>query len=180
MSKKYELTDEMLNFRGWKVYRIRALRDFSDVKAGDLGGFVDKDGNLSHEGDCWIYDNAMAYNETKITGNARLYGYANVGSFCEISGNAVVRDYATVWICSKVKDNAVVRDFASVCEGSIVKGNEVVAQNHCVEWNGRSKDKENIESHFFEIAICYGMLEWQDWMRQEWDFGRMYDFLSSK
>ena len=38
--------------------RIKALKDFGDVKAGDLGGYIEDYKNLSHDGNCWIYDNA--------------------------------------------------------------------------------------------------------------------------
>lgn len=50
--KKYELTDETITLDGGTVlYRIRALRDIvcnqkTIVKAGDLGGFVEKYENL--------------------------------------------------------------------------------------------------------------------------------------
>ena len=40
MSKKYELTEETIDHHGITLHRIRALRDFSDVKAGDLGSFI--------------------------------------------------------------------------------------------------------------------------------------------
>ena len=55
--KKYELTEEV-NEHG--LHRIRALRDIPlyGVKKGDLGGFVERENNLSQEGDCWIADNA--------------------------------------------------------------------------------------------------------------------------
>lgn len=39
MEKKFELTDEfIINDLGIKLYRIKALKDFSDVKKGDFGG----------------------------------------------------------------------------------------------------------------------------------------------
>lgn len=34
------------------VYQIKALKDFNDVKAGDLGGYVASEDNLSQEGNC--------------------------------------------------------------------------------------------------------------------------------
>ncbi len=37
VSKKYELINES-HVKGITLYRIRALKDFADVKAGDLGG----------------------------------------------------------------------------------------------------------------------------------------------
>ncbi len=57
--KKYELTAECKTLdNGTKLFRIKALRDFSNVKAGDLGGWVEKEGNLSQEGNAWWNDNS--------------------------------------------------------------------------------------------------------------------------
>ncbi|EJF81205.1 hypothetical protein MCQ_00483, partial [Candidatus Bartonella washoeensis Sb944nv] len=39
--KKYEFTDETIEVNGRTLYRIRALKDFWQVKAGDLGGFIE-------------------------------------------------------------------------------------------------------------------------------------------
>jgi hypothetical protein len=38
------------------LYRPKALKDFKDVKKGDLGGFIMNYYNLRQEGDSWIYD----------------------------------------------------------------------------------------------------------------------------
>ena len=46
--KKFELTTESItNEAGKKLFRIKALIDFGDVKAGELGGYVEKEGNVS-------------------------------------------------------------------------------------------------------------------------------------
>lgn len=37
--KKYKLTEETLEIDGHTLHRIVALRDFGEVKKGDLGGF---------------------------------------------------------------------------------------------------------------------------------------------
>lgn len=50
----------------------RALKDFGNVKKGDIGGFVESEDNLSQDDDCWIYDNAV------VCGNARIKN-ENVG-----------------------------------------------------------------------------------------------------
>ncbi|VEJ46016.1 Uncharacterised protein [Bartonella vinsonii] len=39
VSKKYELTNETRVFGNRTLYRIKALRDFDDIKAGQLGGY---------------------------------------------------------------------------------------------------------------------------------------------
>ncbi|WP_375616765.1 hypothetical protein [Bartonella sp. AP58NXGY] len=45
--KKYELTDETIEVAGKTLYRIRALKDFRNIKKGDLGSFMQYEGNLS-------------------------------------------------------------------------------------------------------------------------------------
>lgn len=50
MEKKFELTSDTKDTELRQLYRIKALIDFGDVKAGDLGGFVEKEENLSHSG----------------------------------------------------------------------------------------------------------------------------------
>ena len=60
--KKYELVpDRQIVVAGTTLYRIRALKDFGNVKAGDLGGFVGSERNLRQEGTCWIADEAQVY-----------------------------------------------------------------------------------------------------------------------
>ena len=40
--KKFELTTDRIEENGTILYRIKSLIDFGDVKAGDLGGYVEK------------------------------------------------------------------------------------------------------------------------------------------
>ena len=53
--KKYEFTDETKEFFGRTLRRIRAVRDFGDVSAGEIGGWIEKEENLSHDGDARVY-----------------------------------------------------------------------------------------------------------------------------
>lgn len=77
MSKKYELTSETKEFSLKTLYRIKALRDFWNVKTGDLGGFIEKESNLSHDGNAWVSGDAQVY------GNAWVYGYARLSAKLE-------------------------------------------------------------------------------------------------
>lgn len=82
MNEKYELTEEFEEIETWrkgwlqkiKVYRIRALRAFADVKIGDLGGFVETKKNLSNMGNAWVYGNAW------VCGNANIFWCSSIGS----------------------------------------------------------------------------------------------------
>lgn len=56
--KKYELTSETKNVFGHILYRIKALSSFGCVSAGDLGGFLESEKNLSQNGDARVYGNA--------------------------------------------------------------------------------------------------------------------------
>ena len=66
LTKKYKLTNETIKIDGITLYRIRAIKSFSNVNEGDLGGWIEKEDNLSQIGNAWVYDNAKAY------GNARI------------------------------------------------------------------------------------------------------------
>lgn len=49
MQQKYKLTDETIELGGATLYRIEALREFGNVRAGDKGGFVQSELNLSQK-----------------------------------------------------------------------------------------------------------------------------------
>lgn len=91
-----------------KLYRIRALVDFNDVKKGDLGGYVQGEENLSHEGNAWIYDNAKVYGGAKVQDNGLVLDNA------EVYNNAIIFDNAKVYGNALVYDNAVIFDDAKV------------------------------------------------------------------
>ena len=57
--KKFELTSESIVKLGKTLYRIRALMAFGDVEEGELGGFLEKEENLSQDGDAWVCGNAI-------------------------------------------------------------------------------------------------------------------------
>ena len=89
--KKYELTSETKVFLGKTLYRIKALVQFGNVNAGDLGGWIEKEENLSQSGNAWVYGDA------RVSGNAWVYGDARVSGNAEVSGNA--RVYGNAEVC---------------------------------------------------------------------------------
>ena len=58
---KYKLTEKCKYVQGVKLYRIEALKDFGDVKKGDLGGWAESEKNLSQHGNAWVSDNALVF-----------------------------------------------------------------------------------------------------------------------
>ena len=80
MSKKYELTNETKTLAdGTVLHRIRALRDIPrfGVKAGELGGFVEGENNLSQDGDAWVSGDAKVFGDACVYGNACVSGSAS-------------------------------------------------------------------------------------------------------
>ena len=92
--KKFELTSEFItNVLGTKLFRIKALIEFGDVSAGELGGYIEKEENLAQDGNAWVYGNAKVYGDAWVYGNAKVYGDAWVYGDAEVCGDA---DYSTV------------------------------------------------------------------------------------
>ena len=48
------------------LYRIRALKQFGDVRKGELGGYIEHEGNLSQTGFSWVYDNSMVLENAHV------------------------------------------------------------------------------------------------------------------
>lgn len=91
MEKKFELTEEFIIINsGIKLYRIKALKDFSDVKKGDFGGYVQRETNLSQFGKAWVYGDAQVFGDAWVSGDAQVYGNAKVYGKAWVFGNAWV------------------------------------------------------------------------------------------
>jgi hypothetical protein len=74
---KYELlTDPAHTIKDGSttLLQIRALRDFGNVKAGDLGGFIGSEKNLSQEGTCWVGLNTGYYGDYSLSGDTQYSG----------------------------------------------------------------------------------------------------------
>lgn len=91
-TKKYELTNESITLdNGTKLYRIKSLKDFGNVRAGEIGGYVQGEYNLSQEGNAWVSGDAWVYGDARVYGNARVYGGAEIYGNAEVSGGARVK-----------------------------------------------------------------------------------------
>ena len=111
--KKYELTDETIEVYGTALHRIKALKDFGNVKKGELGGYVESEHNLSQEGNCWVCGNAEVYDNAEVYSNAKVYSNALV------CGNA---DYITI------------KGLGSVCRNTTIfrtKGKNIAVKCGC-------------------------------------------------
>ena len=99
--KKYELTSETKFVFGRTVHRIRALVNFTlttgeEIKAGELGGWIEGENNLSQDGKAWVFGEARVFGEAQVFGEARVSGKAQVFGEARVFGKARVFDEARV------------------------------------------------------------------------------------
>ena len=117
--KKFEFTGETKTlFDGTVLHRIKALVRINfkttRIEVGDIGGWIEKEENLSHNGNAWVHGNAMVSGNAKVSGNANVSGNAWVYGNAEVYGNASVSGNAEVSGYAEVSGNARVFGNASV------------------------------------------------------------------
>ena len=162
--KKYKLTKNTKERYGTTLHQIKALRDFDDIKKGDLGGFIEKEENLSHYRDAWVCDDAMVSGDSRVSDDARVFGSAKVFD------NAEVRGYARVYGDARVSGNARVSGDAQ-CSKTPIYTDEfefqvLISDNH-VQVGCQQFKKEEIDQ------IKYSDFE-EELNEDEFDLIKMY------
>ena len=146
MDKKYEFTDETKEIDGRILHRIVATKDFyrgnriSIVMKGDLGGFIESEDNLSHDGGSWVMNDSCVYERAHIIGNALVGGCAHV------HGNSLVSEHAYVYENALVSGNAHVHGNALVSENAHVHGNANIYGSSIIRGN----------THVYDDVIIHG------------------------
>ena len=154
--KKYRLDEtDSMNVNGYTLYRIIALKDFADVKAGDKGGYIYVEDNLSHDGDAWAYDNAHIFGNAKVSGNAKVRDNAFVYDSTQVSDNVQIYGSAEVHTTGKISDNAQIFGNAEIWDSAEVSGNAKVYDYANVINEAHIKD----DAQVFGKATVYGFTQ---------------------
>lgn len=126
-NKKYEFTGETKEFGEFTLRRIRALVDIKHiVKKGELGGWIEDEENLSHEGNCWVNDGCYVCGGARVYENARIAGGGKVLYGSKVYGSAVVSGGSLVINNAEVYGNATIVGGAVVSDGAKVFGAAIV------------------------------------------------------
>lgn len=133
--KKYELTNSTIKFDGQILCRIKALKDFGDVKAGDLGGYVSDENNLSQNGNCWVYDDAKVYGLGEVRDNATIHQISLIRS-STVTGDSIITGDSKI-SDTNIKDSKI--EDAKICCSDI---------NNSKIKEGIYEGKENEDSLF--------------------------------
>ena len=89
-TQKYEFTGETKDMHNCTFRQIRRISD------GEVGGWIESEKNLSHEGDAWVSGNALVSGNAKVSGNAWVSGTSKVFGDAWVSGDAWVYGNAKV------------------------------------------------------------------------------------
>lgn len=156
---KFKMTDiERVMHRGeheYRVSRIRAVRDIpaSGVKTGDLGGYLEREGNLDQVGDAWVGDDAIVSDgacvsemaqvggQAQVLGGARVFGDAKVNENAWIAGKAMVRASAQVSGSARVFGTTAVSGHAHISGEAEVYGESVVTGSAQVNGDARIRSE---------------------------------------
>ena len=86
MAKNWKIRKDLsIEVYGHTLFRIECTQDFKEIKAGTLGGYIEKEENL--DGDAWVYGDALVYGDAWVYGDARVYGdrITNKDDICYVS-----------------------------------------------------------------------------------------------
>lgn len=113
-----------------ELFRIQALVDIPahGVKAGDIGGYVERERCLSHRGDSWV------------GGDARVFSQARVRD------DALVTDNARIAYRAVVEDGAKVGGHSNISQWASVGGRAEVTGNSTLSWHSRAEGTAKLES----------------------------------
>ena len=117
--KKYEFTGEVKTEDFIELKRIRLLIDIPGFQKGDLGGWIEEEYNLSHDGNCWITENAKVFRNAIIRDNAVIFDNSIISNGVEVHHNAIVSGNSIIKNYSTISGNAVV-------ENSNVSGHVII------------------------------------------------------
>ena len=145
MEKKYKTVPE------GDMLRIIALKDFIEVRKGDKGGLIEKESNLSQEGNCWIYEFA------KVSGNARVSDNAIVAENAKVYEKAQISGFACVWGNAEIYGRAQIYGNSSVCGSSKISGDAEIYENAWVGEHADIRGNARIygDTKIFEKAWVY-------------------------
>lgn len=145
---KYILTKDNFCEYHPHFYRLKAIKDFSDVKKESLGGYVYGYYNLSQTGNCWVSDmskvleDAFVRDNAMVIENSVIAGQASIRDNARISGDSYVSGDAQVYNNASVSGNSYISKNAKICENAQVLGNSKISgEDICISGNTIIKDE---------------------------------------
>ena len=178
MERYFKLTEKTkVNKAGVTLHRIVATRDSRHAKAGQLGGFIEKEENLG--GEAWVdgyaevWGEALVFCHAYVGSLACVYGNARVLHNARVYGKAHIRDYACVGADARVYDNARVHEKAYVggqaevhgqaeVEGIAAVKDEAEVTGHARVLGWAKIGRRAFIEHLRDYCVFQGFGRWKD------------------
>ena len=144
--KKYEFTGETRELSPTTIlHRIRAVIDIpsAGVNAGDIGGWIESDSNLSHRGNAWVFDDARVFCNARVCDNAVIADNAWIWGNAYVSGDTRVYDHACVYDDAWVSNGSVIRDKTLIYNNARICGKMVVSGETRIGGNAYIKSSKD-------------------------------------
>lgn len=134
--KKYELIkSDTKSYGGCTLYRVKYLIDIPEYcQKGQLGGYIEKEENLSQVGECVVLDNAIVFGDA------------------EVCDSAIVRDKARVCDRAMIIKRAVIADKCVVLDDSVIEG--IIMGNMRIKGDVYIRDGVIINGHCTMVGDC--------------------------
>lgn len=164
--KKYEFTGETKEVKRRTLHRIRLVRDLADdLLQGTLGGWIEEEANLSHEGLCWVTEKGMVYSGGLVQDDAivhgRVFKYSQVGGKAVVGVNARVYNRSTIFgnvkltgsarvrscrvsDCARIEGDALVSN--SLIKGHAIIGGKARVSSSRIEGNAYINEEANVRA----------------------------------
>ena len=166
MDKHFKLTKETkVNKAGVKLHRIMATRDSRHAKAGQLGGFIEKEENLG--GEAWVdgyaevWGEALVFCHAYVGGLACVYGKAHIGDYACVGKDARVYDNACVGGMAYVGGQAEVYERAEVYGIARIEG-EAEVTGHAQMFGWANIGRRALVEHIGDYCVFQGFGQWKN------------------
>jgi len=147
MNGKYTLAEETKTVSGHTLHRLKALKDFAYARAGQLGGWIETEKNLSGPGDAWVTAEARVFGDAQVFGDALVFGDATVSGNACVSGNARVGDRVWIFEAAWVTGDALVSGKARVSGHARIEDSAWVGDHAWIAGKVRVSGYSRVRDH---------------------------------
>ncbi|HAA9887992.1 TPA_asm: hypothetical protein GIM83_01730 [Listeria monocytogenes] len=126
---KYVFTGEERVESGVSLRRIMATRTFGLVWEGQIGGWIERESNLSHEGNSWVGFGATVSGRARVQDDAQVLDEAQVLDYAQIRGSSLVKGKASISDKACVGGRSIVADRASVSGNAFINGSATIGDD---------------------------------------------------
>lgn len=143
MKKKYRFTGETMIFQGHTLQRIQYVEGIGFVRKGEVGGWIESESNLSHEGMCLVLDKAKVFGNAKVMEDAFIVGESIVKDNAQVKGNVELYGQVVVGADTIVSENtriigeAIILFYATSEENEVnISGSTIIEGHTKIEATG--------------------------------------------